>query len=86
MWIDEDLDKQQTAVGSTKGLSIRGKTQKSVESCLRSLKVDRAHAYFYMVGNIGGISLNIRTLKFWGLSYSPTASKMELIKFMKSIM
>lgn len=86
MWIDEELDKWQSAVRSTKELSVRGKTQKRVKSCLRSLKIGRAHAYFYMAGNKVGISLNIIALKFWGLSYSQATSKMELVKFMKRIM
>lgn len=86
LWIDEELDKWQSAVRSTKELSVRGKTQKRVKSCLRSLNIGRAHAYFYMAGNKGGISPNITGLKFWGLSCSQATSKMELVKFMKRIM
>lgn len=82
MWIDEELDKQQTG----KELNVRGKTQRRIKNCLRPLKIGRAHVHFYMAGNKGGKSLNIRALKFWGLTYSPTACKMELVKFMKRIM
>lgn len=38
-----------------------------------------------MAGNKCGTSLNIRALKFWGLSCSTTTSKMELEKFVKGI-
>jgi len=38
-----------------------------------------------MAGNKCRTSLNIRPLKFWGLSCRPTTSKMELEKFLKGI-